>query len=157
MRHPAPAPGTDGHHVLAAAQRLRSTTVEVDLDQLPDLVALGGSTQGTLWHDDGEVLLGLGEALRVPLDQGLATQAGPRLVTEALSAMSVDDPLGLAGTGPVAMGALPYDPAEPGFVAVHRLVIGRREGRGWATLTGTSKTVDVGAVLGQTPKTHPPE
>ncbi|MGC8626675.1 MAG: isochorismate synthase [Acidimicrobiales bacterium] len=121
--------------VLGAARALRSTTVEVAPELLPDLVAVAGATDRRLWQHDGDALLGIGEALRIPLDGGLATRQGLLLVDRSLSEISCDDPLCLPGTGPVAMGALPYDPAEPGHLCVPRLLVGRRTGRAWATLT----------------------
>ncbi len=118
-----------------AARGLVSTTVDMGPEPLGDLVAAGGAPGARLWHSEGEVLVGLGQALRLPLVGGLAAPDGPALVREVLEGIRRDDPLGLPGTGPVAMGALPYDPAEPGWLYVPRLVVGRREGRAWATLT----------------------
>jgi menaquinone-specific isochorismate synthase len=107
----------------------------MDADLLPDLVAIAGTSDRRLWQHDGDALLGIGEALRIPLDNGLATRNGPLLVNQALAEISCDDPLRLPGTGPVAMGALPYDPAEPGHLCVPRLLVGRQADRAWATLT----------------------
>jgi menaquinone-specific isochorismate synthase len=128
---------------LATARALRSTTWEVSPDELPDFLAACGAPDRRLWYadghvdlqDHGEVLLGMGEALRLPLKQGLVSAEGPSLVTSALRAISSEDPLRLPGTGPLAMGALPYDPAEPGWLSVPRLVAGRRRDRAWVSLT----------------------
>jgi isochorismate synthase len=49
----------------------------------------------------------------------------------------VDDPLGLAGTGPVAIGALPFDPRQEGWLVVPEVVVGRAEdGTRWMTTVG---------------------
>jgi len=57
------------------------------------------------------------------------------LVKDVLSAITADGDLGLPGCGPVAIGALPYDPAAGGHLVVPRLTLGRQGTRSWATLT----------------------
>jgi menaquinone-specific isochorismate synthase len=56
------------------------------------------------------------------------------LVKDVLSAITAHDDLGLPGSGPVAIGALPYDPAAGGHLVVPRLTLGRQGARSWATL-----------------------
>jgi menaquinone-specific isochorismate synthase len=38
--------------------------------------------------------------------------------------------------GPLAIGALPYDPGQPGWLTVPRVVLGRRGDSAWVTLVG---------------------
>ncbi len=142
-RDSASQPAVPAEGVLADARALRSTTWEVDPNELPDFLSACCAPDRWLWYadghldrqDHGEVLFGMGEALRLPLDQGLASALGPSLVAGALGAINTDDALMLPGTGPIAIGALPYDPTEPGWLSVPRLVAGRRRDRAWVSLT----------------------
>jgi menaquinone-specific isochorismate synthase len=47
--------------------------------------------------------------------------------------MAVEDEVGLPGCGPIAIGALPFDPAAAGSLVVPRRIIGRREDQAWLT------------------------
>lgn len=118
-----------------AAGELVATTLEVDASRLPDLTRAGGHNDRYLWSRADVTLLGVGEALRVPLVASWVAPAHTSLVQEVLSAIpSCDDP-GPPGCGPVAMGALPYDPAAGGHLSIPRLLVTRQGGRSWATLT----------------------
>ncbi|HYA44905.1 MAG TPA: chorismate-binding protein, partial [Acidimicrobiales bacterium] len=121
--------------LLEAARQLAMVTVEVDPADLPDLVATGGLEGCRLWRNESEVLVGIGESLRLPLRGGLVSDTDVGLVGKALASMVSEDPLQLPGTGPLAIGALPYDPCEPGWLSVPRLVLGHRPGRFWVTVT----------------------
>jgi menaquinone-specific isochorismate synthase len=79
--------------------------------------------------------VGCGEALRLSLPAGWAAPAHTLLVKEVLAAIPSEGSPGLPGCGPLAIGALPYDPARPGFLRVPRLVVTVRGDRAWATLT----------------------
>ena len=95
----------------------------------PDLIAL-------CTHDDmvvstsGVGLLGVGVATRI--DATRSTMATD--VASALGSMEVDDAVDHPGTGPVALGALPFDPNRDGSFVVPRIVIGRAtDGTAWVT------------------------
>jgi menaquinone-specific isochorismate synthase len=106
----------------------------VRLEAAPDLVAMAGD-DGFLWERDGAGLAGRGVALRVSADAAL----------DALSAMVVEDELARPGTGPVVMGALPFDPRLTGQaeLVVPSVVVGRSaDGAAWLTTVGEG----VGAV-----------
>ena len=92
-------------------------------DAPTDLLAALG-TDGFAWLEADHGLVTSGVAARVDAADAIAT----------LTAISVDDPLGRPGTGALAVGALPFDPAAPATLTVPARVVGRDEnGRGWIT------------------------
>jgi menaquinone-specific isochorismate synthase len=139
--------------VTAPLPRLRSTTVA--LPEPPDLVARAGA--GTwLFRAEDSGLLGWGEAARIDLPDGLSDPEALAAVTAGLAGIESDDPVGLPGSGPVAIGALPFDPAEPGHLAVPKRVLGRHGDRGWLT---TVEPIDPAAGEGgrvASPPAEPP-
>ena len=120
--------------VLAAARKLRAATFEVDAERLPDLVKAGGHLERHLWAKAELTILGCGQALRLPLPAGWATPAHTSLVSEALSAIHITDEPAWPGCGPLAIGALPYDPSSSGHLVVPRVTLASRLGRAWATV-----------------------
>jgi isochorismate synthase len=59
-------------------------------------------------------------------------------VDEVLQSIEVDDEVGLPGCGPVAFGALPFDPASPALLHVPDEIFGRSEdGTRWHTVIET--------------------
>jgi menaquinone-specific isochorismate synthase len=121
---------------LQTAAHLVATTIEVDASLMPGAVRGAGYDGRRLWSRAGSSLLGLGEALRLPLPASWAGTDRTSLVDEVLSAIASHDDLGLPGCGPVAIGALPYDPAAGGHLVVPRLMLGRHGASSWATLVG---------------------
>ncbi len=118
-----------------------AVTQEVDPASVPDLVRAGGLPGRHLWGRGGQVILGIGEALRVPLPAGWAAPAHTSSVGDALSAIRTEGDLAVPGSGPVAIGALPYDPASAGHLAIPRLVIALHHGAAWATRVRTSRSL----------------
>ena len=123
-----PAPGPTG-----SAARWRAVSRRLDAD--PDLVAVAGD-HGVLWDARRVSLAGRGDAFTIALvpdvrqDPGRAAAA----VGKVLGQVAVDDALDLPGTGPVALGAWPFDPAAPADLTVPSVVVGRAEdGTRWAT------------------------
>ncbi len=89
----------------------------------------GGPT--VLFDRPGFTLVGWGTALLVPADAAAAT----------LAAISCDDQVGGPGSGPVALGALPFTDAMSGFLVIPRFCMGiERDANGgtrrWATAVG---------------------
>src|SRR5581483_6746227 len=75
-----------------------------------------------------------GEVARVPADEA----------TALLDAIEVDDAVGAPGTGAVAVGALPFDPAAGGELVVPARVFGRApDGRLWHTEIGPATVAPV--------------
>jgi menaquinone-specific isochorismate synthase len=130
--------------ILAAARQLRAFSFEMDPAAIPDLVRAGGHPDRYLWAKSELTILGCGEALRLPLPAGWVAPEHTSLVQQALSAINTsgntsgintEDKPALPGAGPLAIGALPYDPGATGHLTVPRLVLTLRPGRAWATLT----------------------
>lgn len=103
----------------------RTRALEAPLD--PAAVAGG---DGLLFlRADGAAVAGRGEVARL----------APADVGAVLATASVDDPVDRPGTGPVALGALPFAPEAPGTLVVPSVVVGRGEdGAGWVTTVGTA-------------------
>ena len=111
------------------------TTVRLDdaaplIDRLPAEGALS-------WVRRGEGLVGWGEAARLEV-------SGPDALAEAAgwwsdwtAGVEVDDAVGLPGTGPVLFASIAFDPETGTSVfVVPEVVLGRRDGVGWATTVG---------------------
>jgi menaquinone-specific isochorismate synthase len=89
------------------------------------------------WVRRGEGLVGWGEADRLEV-------SGPGALTEAAAwwadrcaRTEVHDPLGVPGSGPVVFGSIAFDPAAGTSVfVVPEIVVGRRDGQTWVTVTG---------------------
>jgi menaquinone-specific isochorismate synthase len=89
------------------------------------------------WVRRGEGLVGWGEADRLEV-------TGPGALTEAAEwwadrcARTVaHDPLGVPGSGPVVFASIAFDPkASTSVFIVPEVVVGRRDGQTWVTVTG---------------------
>ncbi|MGQ0521451.1 MAG: isochorismate synthase [Actinomycetota bacterium] len=109
----------------AVAAGLTARTVAVDAASA-DLLAFAGD-DGVLFEREGAGLAGRGVALRLE----------PGTAVEGLAAIPTVDEVGLAGCGPVAMGALPFRPGAGGSLVVPRVVLGRApDGTAWRTTIG---------------------
>ncbi len=96
--------------------QMRCERLDRDLDPL----ALGIAT-GLLWSRSGLVIGGVGEAARIAVDRpdnGSAAQ-------HQLRALLGNDELERPASGVVALGALPFDPSEPGELVVPRVTVVR--------------------------------
>jgi menaquinone-specific isochorismate synthase len=88
------------------------------------------------WVRGGDGLVAWGEFARVQV-RGPDRFAAALAWWEALcSSLSVDDAVGVPGTGPVAFGSFSFDPAGSSVLVVPRTVLGRRAGRAWLTTLG---------------------
>jgi menaquinone-specific isochorismate synthase len=114
--------------------KLVARTVDLDPSQRVDLLAFAGA-DGVLWWQGEGGLATRGEALRVELPRGLSDAAGAACaVRDALASIDVADDVRRPATGPIAIGALPFDPAGPASFVVHDLVVGRSlDRRKWLT------------------------
>jgi len=106
-----------------ARARYRAVTRETEprADVRDALGALG--RDGFAWLHHGTRLVASGVAARV----------SPPDVPATLLAVEADDPVGLPGSGPVAVGALPFDPEAPGELVIPARVLGQVDGRAWIT------------------------
>ena len=93
---------------------------------------------GFAWLHEGSGLATAGVAARIPVGPGpdrIATAAAEAV--RVLGDVEVDDPLRLPGTGPLAVGAIPFGEGAAGELVVPALVVGRTaQGRAWVTETG---------------------
>jgi menaquinone-specific isochorismate synthase len=113
------------------------------LDEDVDLLELAGAT-GSLWLRDRTGFAGRGEALRITVPPG-DPAAAAAAVHEVLARIGVDDEVDLPGTGPVALGALPFDPRLPGELTVPRRLVGRADdGTRWVTDIGPRDDLAMG-------------
>jgi menaquinone-specific isochorismate synthase len=102
------------------------------LAKAPHLLDEAGDT-GLLWRDEHGGLAGRGVARRIALPGGLADPASVQQVADALQGIETLDEVGVAGTGPVAIGALPFDPLAPGQLVIPERVVGRSGDKYWMT------------------------
>jgi menaquinone-specific isochorismate synthase len=107
--------------------RLRAVTREIDPADDP-LRAF--DPRGFAWLHHGTRLVATGVAARV----------APADAATVLAGVEADDPLGLPGTGAVAVGALPFDPDTAGELVVPARVHGVHDGRAWVTEIGPGDT-----------------
>jgi menaquinone-specific isochorismate synthase len=110
---------------------LRAVTVA--LPEAPDLLAEAGDT-GYLWRDEGGGFAGRGVAARLRLPRGLSDRESVQQIGAVLAAIETDNQVGGPGTGPVALGALAFDPTAAGELVVPRRLVGRRGDQAWLTV-----------------------
>ena len=126
-------------HATLTSRGLVSRTVA--LDEPVDLLERLANRDGFAWVKDGEGLVGWGRAASI--EPG----TGPRRFRRAaealaglLAAAEVEDDVGVPGTGPLGVGAFTFDPLVPGsLLVVPSVVIGRRRGRSWMTVSGVGE------------------
>ncbi len=114
----------------------------VALPERPDLFAAAGDN-GLLWADERGGLAGLGVAARVDIPGGLANPESIRRVADVLQSIESVDEVGLPGCGPVAIGAMPFDPSSSGHLTIPRRVVGRAGSQAWLTTIEEAGTTDV--------------
>ena len=125
----ATTPGSD--RLAATTARLAGQRTGIDAADV-DLLAAAGS-DGVLWQHEDFGLAGRGVALRIELPRGLTDTAAVAGVAGTLAALQRSGDMAGAGTGAVALGALPFVRDAPGTLIVPRAVIGRRDGEAWIT------------------------
>ena len=96
-------------------------------------------TTACLWTRGKGGFAGRGQALLIDVPR-LDPATAAKAVHDALDRIEIDDEVGLPGTGPVAVGALPFDPTEPGVMVVPELMVGRADdGTRWITAVGPAR------------------
>jgi menaquinone-specific isochorismate synthase len=129
---PRVASGADGPSAAATATLVARTRI---LDHDPDLLAVAGD-DGVVVVRDRVGLAGVGVAARLPVRRHDGAEDAEAVAT-ALGAIRHDDPVVHPGSGPVAIGALPFEPHTAGTLVVPRVVVGRAEdGTRWVTTIG---------------------
>jgi isochorismate synthase len=115
---------------------MKATTRRVDTDL--------GVTRWKFHFERGRGgLVGAGELLSIPVDE----------VDDVLRSFDVDDEVGMPGCGPVAFGALPFDPDAPAVLHLPAELFGRADdGTRWHTIIET----DARAVPAEPSSGRPP-
>lgn len=132
----------------ATTARLAGPGTGIDAADVGLLAAAG--RDGVLWQHEDFGLAGRGVALRIELPRGLTDTAAVADVAGTLAAIQRSDDVAGAGTGAVALGALPFVRDAPGVLVVPRVVIGRRDGEAWiTTVTGPGDGSSTDRLAGQ--------
>ena len=122
---------------MLSTQPLALTVSTVPLPDPTPLLALLPDTGALAWVNEGEGLVGWGEAARLELTGPDRFARAQAWWDEQVAAASVHDEVGLAGTGLVAFGSFAFDEAAASSVlVVPRVLVGRRDGTTWVTTTG---------------------
>src|SRR4029077_10073781 len=120
------------------------------------------------WIRQGEGLIGLGEAARVPVGTGPGRfERAAAALQELLSTAEVRNAVGGWGTGPLAFGSFAFDTdSAASALTIPAVVIGLSGGRAWVTRTssaagGRAADGEAGespapAVAGAVPRGAPP-
>jgi menaquinone-specific isochorismate synthase len=112
---------------------VRLTVRTRPLDDDRPLLTLPPTADALAWVRDGEGLVGWGEAVRLRPGPGPGRIERADAELRALAA-DVDDPVGLPGSGLVALGSFSFAADSPGSaLVVPRVVVGRRDGRTFLT------------------------
>ncbi len=125
------------------------TRLEARTDPLPDpgpLVGLMGEHDLVWLRDDTGFVA-----------RGVAATVHPRDVRNLLADARVEDHVVGPGTGPIAVGALPFAPGAPGSLVVPREVVARApDGRAWRTVVENAEvpTPEPRAVSDPQPPEH---
>jgi menaquinone-specific isochorismate synthase len=91
---------------------------------------------------DGDGLVGTGEAVRIPVGTGPGRfETASLKLAQIMREMDVEDEVGVFGSGPVAFGSFTFDPEREGSVlVVPSVVYGKRGDRSWVTTVGDVNT-----------------
>ena len=104
-----------------------------------DLVARLPDAAPLAWVRHGEGLVGWGEAARISVPDGEGRfEWARRRLASLFGSATVDDPIQVPGSGPVAFGTFSFDPksSADSVLIVPRVVLGRRDGQAWFTTIG---------------------
>jgi menaquinone-specific isochorismate synthase len=101
----------------------------------PPLDHLGAG--GFAWLHEGAGFVTSGTVTTIPVEPGPDRfERAAADVARVLDSALIDDSIGVPGSQPIAVGALPFDEESPGTLVVPALVIGRApDGTGWVTET----------------------
>jgi len=112
------------------------TTTPLGTRRTPLLTLL--PTEGALaWVRRGEGLVGWGEADRLEVRGPGALAEAAAWWADRCARTHTEDPLGVPGSGPVVFASIAFDPvATTSVFVVPEVVVGRRDGQTWVTVTG---------------------
>ncbi|MEJ6490288.1 isochorismate synthase [Leucobacter sp. USCH14] len=115
------------------APRLRATTRP--LGQAPDLLALADPVAPLIWTRGDRGCVGIGEALRLTFRGATRFSDAAGAWRRIASASIVDDPVGMPGSGLVALGSFAFsdESSAESVLIVPRVLVARHRGRAWIT------------------------
>src|SRR3954462_10792093 len=107
------------------------------MGEVPELLALLPDDAALSWVRRGEGLVGWGEAARLEVSgPGALAEAGAWWADRCAHTRG-RDPLRGPGAGPGGFGSIAFDPqASTSVFVVPEVVVGRRHGETWVTVTG---------------------
>ncbi len=109
---------------------LEARTLRLDVEV--DLVTVAGRA-GVLWETPDTSLAGRGEAARLVVDRTNPARCAAE-VAAFLGAIAVHRDLAVPGTGPVALGAWPFNPTTDAELVVPSILVGAAaDGTRWVT------------------------
>ncbi|MGH2735718.1 MAG: isochorismate synthase [Actinomycetota bacterium] len=110
----------------------------VAIDDPGDLLTEVPEPEALVWLRHGDGLVARGEAVAIKVGTGPErVDAAARELQALFGSMNVRDEVGVRGSGPVAFGAISFDPDIGGSVLiVPEVVVGRRNGLAWRTTIG---------------------
>ena len=124
------------------------TTVEID--DLGPIIPLLSSRDPLLFLRRKQGVAGIGEALRLEFSGEDRMRDAAIAWRSLVSAATITDPVGLPGTGLVALGSFAFsrDSAATSVLIVPSILIGRRDGRSWITRVNTDAPQPTPTALG---------
>jgi len=111
------------------------------IDDIRPLVPLVDARHPLVFIRRGQGIAGIGEALRLEFTGPSRFQDAAAAWKRVAAAASVADPLGLPGTGLVALGAFAFadQSAQTSVLIVPSVILGRRNGVSWITHIGRAE------------------
>jgi menaquinone-specific isochorismate synthase len=125
----------DASRPAAAPRLVRSQAVDLVGTLLQRLPRADGALA---WVRDGTGLVGWGEAARLEVRGPDRFERARAWWRELVSGATVDDAVGVRGSGPVAFGSFAFSPDDPSVLVVPEVTLGRRGGVTWLTTVGES-------------------
>ena len=109
-------------------------------DGLPlDMIAIGGADGALLFAQEHLSIAARGSALRIPIPRGLEDPSATADALELLRSVKVEDDVRGRGSGPLAIGALPFDRRRPTELVVPAVLVGQDGSGGrWMTTVGAA-------------------
>ena len=117
------------------------------IDDIRPLVPLVDSRHPLVFIRRGQGIAGIGEALRLEFSGPSRFLDAAEAWKQVAASANVADPLGLPGTGLVALGAFAFADASAvtSVLIVPSIILGRRNGVSWITRIGPSTSSGIGA------------
>jgi menaquinone-specific isochorismate synthase len=126
-------PGDAEPRVSRAARTVRSQPVDLVgtlLQRLPR------ADDALAWVSDGRGLVGWGQAARIEVSGPDRFARARDWWRELVGTLTVEDEVGVRGTGPVAFGSFSFSPDETSVLVVPQVTLGRMGGVSWLTTLG---------------------